>query len=195
MKLQSAVWESQILEINYRSWMRPDLSPIKAVFHPYGLVAKGGRWYLVGERMDHIAVVRVDLVEEVHPVGVTFGRPETFNLVSFWLNYCQAQNRNRPKYPVLVTVEEALLPLLPWYLGNDVPFTIIDDKKGGNYTEPSSATSGSVSVAITFEFFEQAQRALLAMGRAVEVIEPIALRLSIMDYAEQILSVYQSADQ
>jgi len=192
MRLQSAVWESQVLEIRYRSWMRPDLSPIKAVFHPYGLVSKGGRWYLVGKRFDHIAVLRVDLLEEVHQVGCTFERPATFELVAYWQKYCQAQSRNRPKYSVLAAVEKALLPLLPWYLGNDVPFTILDDKGTETSTESPSDSSRSVSLSITFEFFEQALRALLAMGRAVEVIEPIALRLSIMDYAEQISSVYKS---
>lgn len=192
MNLQSAVWESQSLEIRYRSWMRPDLSAIKAVFHPYGLVSKGGRWYLVGRRMDHMAVVRVDLVEEVRQVGSSFERPKAFDLVAYWQKYCQAQNKNRPKYPVLATVDEALLPLLPWYLGNDLPFSIVGGKKTEDSPGSSSGTYGRVNIVITFEFFEQALRALLAMGRAVEIIEPIALRVSIIDYAEQILSVYKS---
>jgi hypothetical protein len=34
---------------------------------------------------------------------------------------------------------------------------------------------------------------LLGMGRGVEVLEPLALRCSLLDYAEQVISVYSPA--
>jgi predicted DNA-binding transcriptional regulator YafY len=45
-------------------------------------------------------------------------------------------------------------------------------------------------VGIAFDDFEQARALLLACGGAVEVLEPLALRLSIADYAEQIAQRY-----
>jgi len=182
MTLQKALWESQALDIHYRSWMRPDLDPIKTRYHPYGLVSKGGRWYLVGRRVDHIAVVRVDMIVEVNHVGNVFDRPDDFNLVGFWKKYCQAQSKNRHKYRVLALVEQGLLPLFPWYLGDEGSFILVEAKT----IDPP----GSVRVEILFEYFEQALKSILAMGRAIEIIEPLALRYSVRDYAQQILSVY-----
>ena len=183
MTLQKALWEYQVLNIRYRSWVRPDLDPILTLFHPYGLVAKGGRWYLVGKRVDHIAVIRVDLIVDIARVGVEFDRPDNFDLVEFWQGYCQLRSENRPKFPVVALVEESLLPMFPWYLGDSSSYTLFDEK--------SDNCQGKLRVEILFEFFEQALRAILSMGGAVEVIKPMSLRYSVEDYAEQILKVYQ----
>lgn len=181
--LQKALWDSQALQIRYHSWMRPDIGPMKTLFHPYGLVTKGGRWYLVGERVDHLAVVRVDLIVEITQAGEAFDRPEDFNLVGFWRQYCKTQSKNRPRYPVLAVLDESVTPLLPWYLRDAISYNLLDNTSGDSQSR--------VRIEIQFEFFEQALKAFLAMGRAVEVIEPLALRYSIRDYAEQILSVYR----
>jgi predicted DNA-binding transcriptional regulator YafY len=45
-------------------------------------------------------------------------------------------------------------------------------------------------VSLQFERFEEARRRLLGYGRAVEVLEPDALRKSIKDYAWQIVDLY-----
>jgi len=47
-----------------------------------------------------------------------------------------------------------------------------------------------ITLELPFEYHEQALEGLLAFGGSVEVLEPIALRYSIQDYAEQILGVY-----
>ena len=183
MTLQKSLWECQVLDIRYHSWMRPDLDPMKTLFNPYGLVAKSGRWYLIGKRIDHIAVIRVDLIVDIVRVGVGFDRPDEFDLVEFWQGYCQLRSENRPKFPVLALVEESLLPMFSWYLGDAISYTLFDEKPGD--------LQGKVRVEILFEFFEQALRVILSMGGAVEVIKPMSLRYSVKDYAEQILRVYQ----
>jgi predicted DNA-binding transcriptional regulator YafY len=45
---------------------------------------------------------------------------------------------------------------------------------------------------LKFESFEEARSQLLAYGRAVEVLEPQALRLSLVDFAQQIVNFYRS---
>ena len=57
---------------------------------------------------------------------------------------------------------------------------------GGKSNAPARHSPGSSCVGIAFDDFEQARALLLAYGGAVEVLEPLALRLSIADYAEQI---------
>ena len=48
-----------------------------------------------------------------------------------------------------------------------------------------------ITIDILFDSLEGARKRLLAFGGAVEVLEPQALRLTMQDYAEQILSRYQ----
>ena len=44
---------------------------------------------------------------------------------------------------------------------------------------------------LPFESLENARNRILGFGRSMEVVGPAALRKSIVDYAEQTLSVYQ----
>jgi hypothetical protein len=43
---------------------------------------------------------------------------------------------------------------------------------------------------LSFESPTEARSSLLALGGGVEVLEPLALRLSVQDYAEQIIKLY-----
>jgi predicted DNA-binding transcriptional regulator YafY len=180
--MQDALWESRVLEIRHTSWLRPDMEPLRAMIHPYGLVAKARIWYLVGKRDDHIAVIRVDRIVEVQESGQTFGRPEGFDLLSFWKSYCQDQMENRPVYPVVARLETGLLHWLSWSLGERVQMRLLEDR--------SPDQMGRTTLELRFEYFDQALKGLLPMGRAIEVLEPVALRCSIKDYAEQILTLY-----
>ena len=49
---------------------------------------------------------------------------------------------------------------------------------------------GWITLELPFEYHEQALERLLPFGGAIEVLEPIALRCSVKDFAEQILAVY-----
>jgi predicted DNA-binding transcriptional regulator YafY len=180
--LQDALWDSRVLEVRHTSWMRPDIGLLQARIHPYGLVAKTGKWYLVGKRDDHIAVLRVDRVVEVQETQETFERPDDFDLVGFWKSYCQDVLENRPVYPVLARAGVNLLPSLSWFLGERAQVVVLEDQ--------SPDSMGRIALEPRFEYFDQALKGLLPLGGAIEVIEPIALRYAIKDYAEQILGNY-----
>jgi len=180
--LQDALWRLKVINITHKSWLRPDLEPLQAVVHPYGLVAKDGNWYLISKREDHIGVIRVDQIVEVRSLDETFLRPDGFDLVAFWRSYCEGELKNRPAYPVMVLVEADKLPWISWSLGEMVRLKVLK--------EQGPDPGGVVSVEMVFEHFYKALKGLLPLGGAVEVIEPAALRCSIKDYAEQILLKY-----
>ena len=48
-------------------------------------------------------------------------------------------------------------------------------------------------VMIFYEHFFQARQSILNLGRAAEVLEPEALKLSVIDFARQIVDYYQPA--
>ena len=182
LTLQDAVWESRMLQIRHRSWYRPDMGTLDARIQPYGLVAKTNRWYLVGKREDHIAVLRVDRIEELRILDQTFERPADFDLAAFWEAYCTDEIRNRPTLPVSVLADPAVLPSLPWFLGEGIQIRVNPDA--------NPDFQGRIQVELQFEYFDQALKGILPLGRAVEVIEPFALRCTVKDYGEQIAKVY-----
>jgi predicted DNA-binding transcriptional regulator YafY len=68
------------------------------------------------------------------------------------------------------------------YLGEEVQAAIAQADR--------SDEQGRVTISVIFESLEEARSRCLSLGRAVEVLEPEALRKSIRDYAEQIRQVY-----
>jgi predicted DNA-binding transcriptional regulator YafY len=51
--------------------------------------------------------------------------------------------------------------------------------------------NGWQTLTLTFESLEAARARILGYGGAVEVLEPLALRRSVMDFAAQTLSRYK----
>jgi len=82
-----------------------------------------------------------------------------------------------------VKVLPELTDKLSLYLGNEVKYDIID--RGSK--DPLKWSE----VNIIFENLWSARNVILSLGRAVEVLEPIALRRTIIDFARQIVDLYQ----
>jgi hypothetical protein len=64
-----------------------------------------------------------------------------------------------------------------------VKYVVIDSGSGDN--------RGWMAVNILFENFFQARECILSLGSAVEVLEPEPLKLSVIDFAQQIINFYQ----
>jgi predicted DNA-binding transcriptional regulator YafY len=180
--VQQAVWNDRVVFVRYYSVVGQWIGPLEADIHPYGLVARGGNWYLVGYRRDHIAVLRVDYLLDARVTDRACKRPEDFNLVEYWDQWCRESSENRPCFPVIARVSPGVTPSLPKLFGEGILEQI------GGKEQPDS--EGWVTLELPFEYHEQALETILPFGGAVEVLEPIALRASIQDYADQILGVY-----
>ena len=73
-----------------------------------------------------------------------------------------------------------LIPHLRSYISN-----VVDD-----LSKPAGSQGGWITANLQFETFESARNRILGYGRAVEVLEPEALRLSIIDFASQVVDLY-----
>ena len=180
--VQQAVWTDRLIEIRYRSVMGKRVGPLDALIRPYGLVSKGGFWYLVGKRRDHIGVLRVDFILEASLKDETCTRPDDFDLPAFWAQWCQEESGNRPYFPVLARVSPKLIPNLKKLFGAGILAHLPQAE------EPASMDW--ITLELPFEYHEQALEHLLPWGGSIEVLEPISLRYTIQDYARQILAVY-----
>jgi predicted DNA-binding transcriptional regulator YafY len=176
--IQKAIWNSLVVELRYLTFITHGFEPIKSIVCPYGLIAKAMDWYLVGKREDYMIVLRVDRIQDITITERPFIRPEDFNIVTFWEEWCQDNTENRPFYPVKIRVSPEIYKERAYFWGNRIL----------SVDEP--AQSGWVILELNYEYHDLARKELLRFGGAIEVLTPVALRYSLKDYAEQILKVY-----
>lgn len=172
--VQSALWSDRKLNLTYRSDFAAD---VEMVIAPYGLVAKASVWYLVGAREDHLRVLRVSKIQQASLREESFERPSTFDLLKFWKSWCDEFESSRPQYPVTLRVS----PTLAKILSKNRPQTLT--------SPPAPETDGWSIITLTFENLEAARTHILGYGGAAQVLEPLALRRSVIDFATQTLSV------
>ncbi len=184
-KLYQAVLQDRKLAITYR---HEHFSAVtEREVEPYGLAAKARVWYLVAARQGWPRVYRVGRVLQATLLEERFERPAGFDLPAFWERWCQEFERGRSDYPVRVRVSPALTPLLPLYFGDSL-------REQLTQTGPPDER-GWLPLTLNFESLETARDRLLAFGRALEVLEPEPLRLSLIDVAEQVVEFYRERNR
>lgn len=176
--VHQAVWQTQKLRLTYA--LPFHAITVHHLVEPYGLVAKLGDWYLVYFR-DRFRVQSVVGLQTVEMTDEAFTRLPDFDLVEFWRAWCQQQAAHRSGYRVEVRVAPQLLPQIVRHYAVNKP-----------ENNPSHASAdGWTRLTLHFESLEAARTGLLPAGQAIEVLEPLALRASLADYARQILSLYR----
>jgi predicted DNA-binding transcriptional regulator YafY len=177
--IQVAVWEDRRLAMTYR---RGDGSLVERLVEPYGLVAKAGVWYLVRVVKGHLGVYRVSRVQTAELTEERFDRRDGFDLAAFWADWCAEFEASLPSFPVILRVAPELLPTLPAIFGEGIHAVI------GQAGPPDR--DGWIALSLTFEHMDMARRVVLGFGAMVEVLEPEALRESVIDFATQIVAFY-----
>ena len=157
-----AVWEDRKLYLAYRF---PFGIEVRHLVEPYGLVAKGGDWYLVYGR-DGTRVHRIADLADVQVGDESFERPADFDLEAEWERWCAARERSRALYPVVVRVASDSFPVLVGRLGDHI--------LGG---AEKADGEGGIRLKLGFESLEAARERMLGFGGSIEVLEPLALRL------------------
>jgi len=150
---------------------------------PYGLVSKAGEWHLVGTCQESLRVVRVANVLNVDVLEESFQFPLDFNLEKFWANWQEENAAQVPEYQVRVRCKPSLLPALESYFG----VALNPEAKNLNQHQ----TEQWITLTLPFITFNQARRRIMSWGGDVEVLEPLPLRLSVLDYAQQVVGVYE----
>jgi len=174
--VQQAVWEDRLIRLRYRSIQARWIEPFDQVAAPFGLVAWAGDWYLVcfWDGLNH--VIRLNLVEFAEILPEEFSRDLTFELAKFWLDWRRRYETDRPAYPVRARVEPGLAALLR------------------NFQGGAPDADGWIPGTLIYETFETARARILSYGGAVQVLEPEALRCSVLDFARQIVARYETIE-
>ena len=80
-----AVWDRQVIEVQYRRWKAP--AEVQRTLEPHGLVLKAGVWYVVARCEGSFRTYRVDQIIEAIAPGRTFERAPDFGLEAYWRDY------------------------------------------------------------------------------------------------------------
>ena len=177
--IHQAVWQDRKLYLAYRL---PLAIEVEQLVDPFGLVAKAGVWYLVYALSGCVRTHRVSGLLDARMSEESFVRPADFDLAAFWEAWCAEREESRSYYPVTVRVAPDFLPELPRTFGDRMRAKIAQ-------AGPPDA-EGWTTLELSFESLEAARDRILGFGRGVEVVEPRALRRSIMDFAAQIVALY-----
>jgi predicted DNA-binding transcriptional regulator YafY len=179
--IQQALFQDRCLHIKVRwDFFNTEL---EQEAEPYGLVAKANVWYLVYGRGGTPHVTRVSQIVAAELLPDSFTRPPGFDLVEFWEAWCR-EYETQPPFLARVRVAPEALPMLAEYVG---------DRARGQLAQTSVPDlDGWVRLELPFESFIAARSRLLGLGRAVEVLAPESLRMSLVDFAEQIVEFYKN---
>lgn len=174
------MWRQHRLRVRYRGWR----GETTRVLEPYGLVLKGGRWYLVAARPDRAdpATYRVNQILDLTPLDEPFERPE-FDLPAWWRAHVV-------EFRAGLHRDEARIRLSPRgfarlrEVGSDVVVAAAEASTG-----PPDAT-GWVHAVIPIESLTHAHGDLLRLGAEVEVLAPAALRTRLSETAAALAALY-----
>jgi predicted DNA-binding transcriptional regulator YafY len=177
-----AVWDDRLVVITLRVQFAAFIeSQIEQVIAPYGLVAKAGVWHIIAARDDQLRVYRAADVIAARLLDETFTRSADFDLAEFWQKWCDSVEQNRSRYAATLRLAPHFVSIAPYYLGAEVRVSI---------DQATPDEQGRVTIGVMFESLEDARARCLSLGYAIEVLEPAALRRSIVDFADQIRKVY-----
>ena len=160
----------------------PFASKIERLVAPYGLVAKAGVWYLVYASEDVIHVHQASDLLDARMSDESFERPAGFDLVAFWEGWCAEHEAVLTDFTATLRVAPTLIAEHPRHFGSAIHAKLAQ-------AGPPDA-EGWVTLELSFESFEAARDRILGFGRGVQVLEPRALQISVLDYAEQIVALY-----
>jgi predicted DNA-binding transcriptional regulator YafY len=177
--LHRAVWEDRRVKLTYALQFEAVMSREAS---PYGLVAKGGVWYLVSERGGKYEVRRVDALLDVCLTERVFERDPTFDLEAYWKAWCLESEDTSTHYPVCFKIAPRGMQRYLRVFGRA-------GQQALESSQPDAA--GWKTIELSFPSLEAARDQLLSFGSSVEILSPLALRLSLQDVAEQVAAVYR----
>jgi predicted DNA-binding transcriptional regulator YafY len=178
--LAAAVWDNRSILMRYRRGERGGV--VERHVDPFGLVLKGGVWYLVGRTDSEFRTYRVSRVEQVELITDRFERPDGFDLADHWERSTEAYERSIDRFPITVRLAPERLDAFAGIAGSRIMATAT--------RTPDPDYPELVRLRVSFDWMDEAVGAVLRMGADAEVLEPDWLRQSILAAAQAIIARY-----
>jgi len=175
--LATAVWEDRRVVVKYRH-PGSDVAATR-VLDPFGLVCKGGTWYLVARRDGEMRTYRVSRVHEVETLDESFVRPGDFELATYWDASVDVFENLVPPVEVVVLATAYAFKELQWLSTTQ-----------GRMLKEHVDDGTRVRCTLAFESLDEAFGDLVRLGSEVEVVAPPALRERVCDAARATAALY-----
>lgn len=177
--LARAVWRDETVVLRYRR----DREVTRRA-DPYGLVLKGGVWYLVARVGEDLRTYRVGRVTAVEPTGESFVRDETFDLKAFWAE--RAAQFVETLLTGTVTIRLSREGARALRHAVEAPAARRALEAAG---EPDG--QGRITTRLPVESLDVAYIQLLRLGPEVEVLDPPELRERMAEAARRHAALYR----
>lgn len=177
-KVAAAVWQSRHLHLSYRGWNGTSDKEVA----PFGLVLKGGDWYLLAERKGREAIYKVASIEKAEVLDTHFRRPDDFDLRRIWREKVGRFETSLQRLTARIRVSPKALSRLP-RLGATAVEAV-------NAAHPDD--DGWREADIPIEGISHAASELLVFTDQIEVLVPQELRDEITRRATAIARLYTS---
>lgn len=180
-EVAEAVWGQRPVRMTYQRWGR---QVVERLVHPYGLVLKGGSWYLVAAPPEESPrTYRVARILTLEVLPGHFARPAGFDLGAFWRAYAAEFRARMYTARADVRLAPGAADLLAYTMGADVVAAALE--RAG---EPDA--EGWRRLTLPVESLRHARWLLLRMGASVEVLGPPELRALMAETVAELRKMY-----
>jgi len=179
--LSDAVWESRRVTIDYERGDRT----VERQIEPLGLVLKAGVWYCMARADGQVRTYRLSRVVRATASDERFERPPGFDLASQWADASAAYERGAPVQSVVVRIR----PDRTWRLADVIGERAMNDAERLDAADPE----GWVHLRLRLSWPDEVPGLLVAVGPALEVVEPPELRDRVASVARAVADRYATA--
>jgi predicted DNA-binding transcriptional regulator YafY len=180
--LAEAVWGERRIGLDYE---RGD-QIVERVVEPLGVVLKAGVWYLVASSEGQIRTYRASRVAGVTPLAEPFERPPGFDLAAHWSESTAAYERDTPRVEVTVRIDPQRLDRVADAIGERV----VNAAERLDAPDPE----GWLRLRLRLDWPDEVPGRLLAVGSALEVLEPPEMRARLARRAAEALTLYGASE-
>lgn len=173
-----AVWSERQLSVRYESWTKVS----DRVLEPYGLVLKGGIWYVVAASNGEVRTFRLSSIQALITLEETFTRPKDFDLPAFWAEATERFQKDIYIGTARVRATQRGITRL-----KAISDTV---KRAVEAAEIVPDAEGWAELTVPIEEVEWATREMTKAGAEVEVLSPPELREAMADVARRMARLY-----
>lgn len=172
-----ALWNQAPIRVRYESWR----GATNKTLEPFGLVIKGGIWYLVARRKGILGTYRVGQITEMRALEGRFDVPARFHLARHWFAELERFENELVRGRATIRVSPPAMSRIE-RLGADAAEAVRAGKPD---------RLGRRSALIPIEGIEHAAIELLGLGPHVEVLGPAELVKRVKALAAKVAKMYR----
>jgi predicted DNA-binding transcriptional regulator YafY len=148
-------------------------------------VLKAGVWYVVASADGQVRTYRARRITQVRDLGETFTRPPGFDLPGHWNESIAAYEGSAPRVTVTIRIRQRAISSLADLVGERA-------LRAAERLDPQPGDEGWTRMRLSIDWPEEVPGRLVALGGAVEILEPVEMRDRALTLAREVIARYES---